>query len=123
MLAAAAILCLLLPSATAEDWTQWRGRDRLGLWEEANIVSKFPDNGLAFTWRVPVGEGYAGAAVANRRVFLPDFIRSDDPRLGQERLVAYDERTGQILWKYAWDIDNKGLSLPYANGPRATPTA
>ena len=122
MLATVAILCFLLPHATAEDWNQWRGRDRLGLWEEANIVSKFPDDGLAFAWRAPVGEGYAGAAVANGRVFLPDFIRSDNPRLGQERVVAYDERTGQVLWTYAWDIDNKGLSLPYANGPRATPT-
>ncbi|MCH7908041.1 MAG: PQQ-binding-like beta-propeller repeat protein [Candidatus Hydrogenedentes bacterium] len=122
LLIAAAILFSDLGSATAEDWAQWRGRDRLGLWEETGILSEFPEGGLEFVWRVPIGEGYAGPAVAGGRVFLPDFIRSDNPRLGQERVVAYDEQTGRVLWTHAWEIDNKGLSLPYANGPRATPT-
>lgn len=122
LLIAAVVLFFGLSSAAAEDWAQWRGHDRMGVWEEAGIINEFPEGGLEFVWRVAVGEGYAGPAVADGRVFLPDFIRSDNRRLGQERVVAYDEQTGRVLWTHAWDVDNKGLSSPYANGPRATPT-
>ena len=30
----------------AEDWPQWRGVDRLGVWHETGIVERFPDEGL-----------------------------------------------------------------------------
>ena len=53
----------------AEDWPQWRGVDRLAVWHETGIVERFSDEGLKITWRMPIGSGYAGPAVAGGRVF------------------------------------------------------
>ena len=55
--------------AAAEDWPQWRGAGRLGVWHEDGIVEQFPDGGLQVAWRTPLGSGYAGPAVADGRVF------------------------------------------------------
>lgn len=62
----------------AEDWHQWRGIDRLGVWHETGIVERFPSEGLKVNWRVPIGSGYAGPAVADGRVFVLDWV--EDPQ-------------------------------------------
>ena len=51
---------------TAEDWPQWRGAERLAIWDETGIVDELPD-ALKVTWRVPIRGGYAGPAVAGGR--------------------------------------------------------
>ena len=47
-------------TVAAEDWTQWRGRDRLGVWHETGIVDEFPESGLKFKWRAPIRSGFSG---------------------------------------------------------------
>lgn len=106
----------LLPAA---DWPQWRGEGRRGVWAETGILEKFPADGLKLSWRMPVGAGYAGPAVANGRVFVTEFV-SDQGRRGVERAVCLDEQTGKVLWKHEWPVDYAGLQ--YDVGPRATPT-
>jgi len=122
VVSAAALLCLTaaLPLA-AEDWPEWRGAGRRGVWNEAGILDRFPEEGLTFTWRTPIHGGYAGPAVANGRVFVTDFERGAGTR-GIERALALDEKTGAILWTRQWPVDYAGLMEPYAIGPRATPT-
>ena len=107
--------------AAPEDWPEWRGAGRLGVWNETGILDAFPDDGLEVTWRTTVGSGYAGPSVANGRVFLTDFSPTDRNQ-GFERIVCLDEATGEILWEHAWEVDYTGLQLVYAIGPRATPT-
>jgi len=46
------------PSA-ADDWPQWLGPARDGVWREKGIVSSFPASGPVFRWQVPIGAGYA----------------------------------------------------------------
>ncbi len=58
--------------AQASDWRQWRGVDRLAVWDETGIVDDLPAE-LKVTWRVPIGSGYAGPAVADGRVFVTDW--------------------------------------------------
>ncbi|MCH8332787.1 PQQ-like beta-propeller repeat protein [Candidatus Sumerlaeota bacterium] len=119
-----AALCFLLLAPArgrADDWPQWRGEGRLGVWNETGILKKFPEGGLEFVWRVPIKEGYGGPAVADGRVFVTDFERA--PRgEGTERLLCLDEKTGDVLWIHAWQTALRGLMPTYANGPRATPT-
>lgn len=116
------LLTLFLTTPTAgEDWPEWRGKGRLGVWNEAGIVDAFPDDGLAYVWRVPIHAGYAGPAVADGRVFVTDF-RSTENTQGVERAVALDEASGKLLWSHQWPADYAGLDLKYATGPRATPT-
>lgn len=119
----ATFLCfLLLSPATllpAEEWPEWRGKGRTGTWTESGILDSFPAKGLAIAWRTPIRAGFAGPAVANGRVFVTDF-QVTTGRLGTERALALDEKTGKILWTREWAADYKGIS--YATGPRATPT-
>ena len=122
LLVAIALAASAAPVA-AEDWPEWRGAGRRGVWNETGILDKFPAGGLAATWRVPVGGGYAGPAVADGRVFVTDARRAD-PRSTAvvERLLALDEATGAVLWTREWETNYAGLQLIYATGPRATPT-
>jgi len=124
----AAALCLFgltcltgFPHAIAEDWPEWRGAGRSGVWNETGIIERFPADGLTYTWRVPIHGGYSGPAVAAGRVFVTDFERTEATR-GIERAIALDEKTGRILWTHQWPVDYTGLMEPYAIGPRATPT-
>jgi hypothetical protein len=87
-LGAACVVAVL--SATAADWPEWRGAGRLGAWNETGIIETFPDEGLTYTWRVPIRGGYSGPAVADGRVFVTDFERGEANQ-GIERALALDE--------------------------------
>jgi len=115
------LLCALTLPAPAEDWPEWRGRGRLGVWTETGILKAFPEGGLEYDWRTPVRAGYAGPSVADGRVFVTDF-ESGEGMAGTERALALDEETGEILWTREWPVDYAGLAPTYAIGPRATPT-
>lgn len=115
--------------AVAEDWPQWRGPQRDGVWRESGIVDSIPKDGLPVTWRVPVGLGYAGPAVADGKVFLADYEKisgtiKNSPGgvaelTGNERLRCFDVKTGKELWTTKYDQPYK---LSYPAGPRCTPT-
>jgi len=107
----------------AEDWTQFRGPGRLGVWHETGIVETLPDE-LKVTWRTPIGGGYSGPAVADGRIFVADWFEDPESRTvdGTERALALDEQTGEILWTHEWQTTYRMLVYSYAVGPRATPT-
>jgi len=115
----------------ADDWPQWLGPRRDGVWRETGIVEKLPTNGFTYRWRTPLGGGYSGPAVANQRVYVMDrqiapgakmpgnaFSRSEIP--GTERIVCLNESNGRILWKHEYDCP---YTVSYASGPRVTPLA
>jgi outer membrane protein assembly factor BamB len=105
----------------AEDWPEWRGAGRVGVWNESGIVDTFPEGGLKVAWRVPVHAGYSGPAVAGGRVFVTDARRTPgNPMI--ERVLALDEQSGRILWAKEWEVNYSGLEMTFALGPRATPT-
>jgi outer membrane protein assembly factor BamB len=112
------ILCLLQP-VLAEDWPEWRGKGRRGIWTESGILEKFPEKGLTADWHTPVHAGFAGPAVAAGRVFVTDFERSAGTK-GTERALCLDEKSGKIVWIREWEANYQGIS--YDTGPRATPT-
>src|SRR5215831_15652670 len=88
-----AILLLLATGRLhAEDWPEWRGKDRKGVWNETGIIDAFPASGLKVLWRTPVHIGFSGPSVANGRVFLTDYTETQPPR-GTERALALDEKT------------------------------
>jgi outer membrane protein assembly factor BamB len=111
-------MCILIP-ALAEDWPEWRGKGRIGIWNESGILDKFPEKGLTVAWRTPIHAGFAGPAVAAGRVFVTDFETSAGLK-GKERALCLDEKSGKILWTRTWDANYGKMSYPI--GPRATPT-
>lgn len=118
----AAMVCT--QSLQGEDWPEWRGKGRLGVWKETGILQKFPSGGLKFKWRTPVKAGYAGPAISDGRVFVLDYQETPESRTmdGTERLLCLDEKTGKVLWTHEWPTSYRMLMASYAIGPRATPT-
>jgi len=118
------VALLLVAGATmalrAEDWPEWRGHGRTGVWNETGIVDKLPAT-LRFAWRVPVEKGYAGPAVAGGRVFVTDARRTRGDRM-IERILVLEESTGKTLWTKEWEADYSSMVDTWANGPAATPT-
>ena len=115
----AALLLVVTAVVRADDWPEFRGKGRLGVWNETGIIEKFPDSGLKVLWRTQIHAGYTGPIVADGRVFVMDFVETSRLK-GTERALALDEQTGKILWTQEWSVDYRGMS--YANGPKAAAT-
>src|SRR5262245_44643030 len=127
-LAALVVLFFAAP-AFADDWPQWLGPKRDGVWRESGIIKKLPKE-LPVVWRKPVAEGYAGPAVADGKVFVTDWVRDTNATrpaspfgnattmAGAERVHCLDAKTGDTLWMYRYDCPYK---VSYAAGPRCTP--
>src|SRR5689334_3595077 len=86
ILPAAVLLSLLIPQAIAraDDWPQWLGPKRDGIWREQGILEQFPNDGPKVRWRAAVGAGYAGPAVAGGRVFVIDRVTPPDAKPQQD---------------------------------------
>src|SRR6478736_400710 len=92
--------------AVADDWPQWLGPKRDGVWRETGILDKFPDTGPKVVWRAPVSGGFAGPAVAGGRVYVADYVTAGNVKKevfdrtnfqGKERLLCLDAKTGKEL--------------------------
>lgn len=112
----AAILGFASP-AFAEDWPQWRGPSRDGIWREDGIVEKFDSPQLPIKWRQEIGPGYNGPTVADGRVYVMD--RQVEPEQ-MERVHCFDAATGEPLWQHAYASDYGKVG--YKAGPRAAVT-
>ena len=109
------ILFFALTAVSAQDWPDWRGRNRDGVWNEAGIVSRFSQNQIPLKWRVAVGPGYSGPTVADGKVYLTD---RPDPQTDKERVLCFDAGTGASVWSYSYDCSYQ--SVQYPSGPRAS---
>jgi outer membrane protein assembly factor BamB len=94
-------------------WTNFRGPRRDGKYEEANISTNWPANGLPVVWKQPVGVGHASFVVADGKAYTIEQRRS------QEVVAAYDMNNGRELWTQKW---NAAYTDETGDGPRATPT-
>jgi len=113
----------LLPAAAlwAEDWPQWRGPNRDGVWRERGVLEAFPRGGLKVRWRVPVGPGWSSPVVAGGRVYLTD-SRLSRPK-AEERVLCFAEATGKLFWAYAYEVSYPDWAFTAGQeaGPSATP--
>lgn len=121
--AAAAVLCLG-GVLRADDWPQWRGPQRDGVWNERGLLEKFPAGGLRIRWRAPVGPSYSSPAVAQGLVFVIDskvgpWGKNEDV----ERVHCFDEATGRVVWTYSYAVAYPDWAHPPKGqqGPGATP--
>ncbi len=85
--------------ARAEDWPQWRGLGRDGVWRETGLLKSFPAKGLTVRWRAPVGYGFSSPVIAEGRVFVTDVLL-DRPKV-TGRVLCFEETTGKLLWTFA----------------------
>ncbi|MGA2500200.1 MAG: PQQ-binding-like beta-propeller repeat protein [Tepidisphaeraceae bacterium] len=124
-----AFICGSSPSS-ADDWPQWLGPQRDGVWRETGIVDKLTQADVKYKWRVPVGTGYAGPAVAAGRLYVMDrqLAKGNErdadpwgrhPQDGLERILCLDAATGKQIWTHEYAVR---YAISYAAGPRTTPT-
>jgi outer membrane protein assembly factor BamB len=116
-------------AARADDWPQWLGPKRNGIWRETDILDKFPEGGPKIRWRIPVDMGYSGPAVAKGKVYVTDRVLFKDAKnpanpfsrekvKGEERILCLNEKDGKEIWKKSYPCD---YQISYPSGPRTTP--
>ena len=128
-LAQIGVFFLLVSPGFADDWPQWLGPNRDSVWREEGVLTEFPSGGLEVNWRIPVGGGYSGPAVADGLVYITDFVKEageafNNPNQraelkGKERVLCVKVSDGSEVWKHEYDCTYK---ISYPAGPRATPT-
>ena len=102
-------------SVGADEWPQWRGEQRDGVWRETGIVETVTE--VDVKWRVPIASGYCGPTVAQGRVYVTD--RLTKPKQ-VERVHCFDWQTGKTIWSYEYDCEYRNVG--YGAGPRASVT-
>jgi outer membrane protein assembly factor BamB len=113
-----------------DDWPQWLGPKRDGVWREEGLIAKFPKGGPKQVWKTEIGVGYAGPAVAGWKVFVTDYVPGKGVALpgggfakgrfaGTERVICRDASTGKEIWKSEYAVE---YTVSYPAGPRCTPT-
>lgn len=122
------ILSLTVTHTFADEWPRWLGSNNDANWNEANVIET-TEAPPKITWRVPVGLGYSGPAVAYGKVYVMDYLKTSgelannpsgrDKLEGQERVRCFDFETGKELWTHSYD---RPYFLSYASGPRTTTT-
>jgi outer membrane protein assembly factor BamB len=103
-------------TAHAEDWPQWRGPSRDGVWKETGILDAFPAETMPVAWEAPIGAGYTGPTVSGSRVYVMD--RQTKPEQ-IERILCFDRDSGKPLWSHSYP---RKYTISYAAGPRASVT-
>src|SRR5262245_31845769 len=97
-------LALLLACASgADDWTQYRGSDRDGVWRETGLLETFPREGLKVRWRAPAAGGFSSPVIAQGRVYLGDSIYH--PAKARERIRCFDEKSGAVQWTHEVEVN------------------
>jgi outer membrane protein assembly factor BamB len=99
--------------ASKNYWTNFRGPNRDGRYDEMAILTQWPAAGLTPIWKQPIGLGYSSFTVADGKAFTIEQRRS------QEVVVAYDVANGREVWKQAWNAE---FTDSTGDGPRSTPT-
>lgn len=118
LLIVACSLVLAVGVSLADDWPQWRGAKRDGVWRETGIIERFDSPELRIKWRVPIASGYSGPTVAHGRVYVMDRVVEPEQI---ERVHCFDEATGEKIWSREYDAVYR-YSVSYTAGPRASVT-
>src|SRR4051812_21620859 len=80
-------------SASAIDWTQWRGPNQDGSSAEKGLLQAWPEGGPKLLWNVTgVGNGYATVATSGDRVFTSGEVD------GQSSVICLNAKDGARAW-------------------------
>jgi len=103
------------PLAQIDEWPDWRGPGRDGVWQEDGVIKNFSTDQIKIKWSVPVNAGYSGPTIEDRRVYLTDRINRPEE---MERVLCYDAMSGEEIWTYSYKCEYVGVGYPA--GPRAS---
>lgn len=106
------------PADVVESWPAFRGAARDGISSEETPLSRgWPDDGPPLLWQVPMGDGYAGAAIANGCAYVLDY---DDGKTdesegdgGWDVMRCLSLADGRTVWENRYPAEvafNHGMS-------------
>jgi outer membrane protein assembly factor BamB len=99
-----------VPADIPGSWPAFRGPNLNGVSpEETPLARKWPDGGPRLIWSVDLGEGYAGAAVLDGRVYVLDY----DFQNKADVLRCLSLEDGKEIWRYSYPVKvkrNHGMS-------------
>ena len=103
--------CLMLCSARAADWPQWRGPNRDGHPADSATISSLPKE-VKLVWKRAVGSGFSSPIVAaGKLIYL-------DEQAGQEVAHCLRASSGDEIWRAPYA---KAEGDEWGSGPRSTP--
>jgi len=92
------------PADLPGDWPQFRGPNRDGIsTNSARLSRDWKSTPPRELWSLDVGEGYAGVAVHNGRVYLLDYDRDAK----QSALRCLSLADGKEIWRFAYSLTIK----------------
>jgi outer membrane protein assembly factor BamB len=98
------------PSQTKDSWPCFRGVKRDGIGSDSVELSRaWPKGGPPVVWELELGQGYAGAAVRDGRVYIFDYDEKN--KRDAIRCLSFDK--GEEIWRYSYPMDikrNHGIS-------------
>jgi len=116
--------CLTIPGFSqmdnSEAWIQFRGQFRSGISSEKLPQIDWSKSKPKLLWKKEIGQGFSELIISNGKIYTM-ISEQTDSISGFEYIVAFDENTGNELWRSKVDsiyIDIDG----WGNGPRSTPT-
>ena len=90
-----------VPAKAGETWNQFRGPSRDNISHgKTSLARTWPATGPREVWSVDCGEGYAGAAVQQGRVYLMDY----DAAKKQSALRCLSLADGREIWRFAYPL-------------------
>ena len=108
------MLALIAACAPAEDWPQFLGPTRNGVYSGADLAAKWSAAGPAVVWKKDVGQGFSARVVAQDGLILFH-------RIGDKQVVeALDAATGRPIWKFDYPTRYRD-DFGFDEGPRAAP--
>jgi len=118
---AVVIVLSLTATLSAEDWPQWRGPRRDGVWQEAGLLEAFRPEGLKVLWRVPIGTGFSSPCIVQNHVYVTDSLVTRTN--ARENVRCLDAATGKAIWVHTYDVvyPEYGANPDHPFGPAATP--
>src|SRR5438552_15087501 len=101
--------------ALAEDWPQFLGTTRNGVYSGGDLAAKWSKGGPAVVWKKDVGQGFASPVVSEGRLILFH-------RVGSKEVVeALNAETGAPIWSFDYPTQYRD-DFGFDEGPRAAPT-
>lgn len=100
----------------SDDWPQYLGTARDGVYRGVAIADSWPAAGPRVLWQRPVGAGFSGPIVVDGKVLLFHRVKNE------EVLEAMHIASGATVWRYAYPTSYRD-DFGFDEGPRAVPVA
>jgi outer membrane protein assembly factor BamB len=110
----AALSAILVATLHAEDWPQFLGPSRNGVYTGSDVSGNWPAGGPSTVWKRDVGQGFSAPVVAQGRLIL--FHRVGN----RETVEAMDAKTGRRIWATDSTTSYRD-DFGFDEGPRAAP--